>query len=233
MVNEGWLQGGIPSESGHIQHVQEGRLGYEQYAANGLQLWNITADNALHNPPTITVQVDGIDLQSDQRNFQNSGASNYLTNDPYLLWGLELGWTDEVKPQIDKLLQVQAKRFNRTGILTAVNEDSLDRSPYFLYYSVYADDQPWNAVTVRGQSHPELRFLSTKAAFSWGALKPDDAYARTLRDAVQNLADPQRGYLSGRYEDTRLGSNRSIDVNTNAVILESLLYKVRNRPLAL
>jgi hypothetical protein len=233
LVHQGWLQGGIPGELGQFQYVQEGRLGYEQYAANGLKLWNITADNALHHPPTTTIQVDGINLQSDRRNFQNSGAGNYLTNDPYLLWGLELGWTDDVKPQVDSLLQVQAKRFDRTGILTAVNEDSLDRSPYFLYYSVYSDGQPWNAVTVRGQSHPELRFLSTKAAFAWGALKPDDAYAQTLREAVQNLADPRRGYLSGRYEDTRLGSNRSIDVNTNAVILESLLYKARgDRPLA-
>lgn len=55
------------------------------YAAHGLKLWNIQATNALSNPPVKVVEVDGITLQIDQRNLKNSGATNYLTNDPYLL----------------------------------------------------------------------------------------------------------------------------------------------------
>ncbi|BAZ14772.1 hypothetical protein NIES4071_66160 [Calothrix sp. NIES-4071] len=47
-----------------------------------------------------------------------------MTNDPYMLWGLELGWTNAIKPQVENILKVQAQRFERTGILTAVNEDS-------------------------------------------------------------------------------------------------------------
>ncbi len=233
LVKDGWLLGGISTSKG-IQAVQEGRLGYEQYAANGLKLWNLDASKALHQPPTHSIKVDGIALQVDQRDFKNSGASNYLTSDPYLLWGLELGWTKEVKSQVQNLFNVQVQRFQRTGILTAVNEDSIDRPPYFLYYSVYANGQPWYAVTVGGRAHPELRFLSTKAAFAWATLMPQDPYARILRDAVQNLADADRGYFSGRYENAQLGQNRSIDINTNAVILESLLYHARgNQPLVL
>lgn len=64
--------------------MQEGRLGYEQYAAHSLKLWNIQAANALSNPPVKTVEIDGIKLQIDERNFKNSGATNYLTNDPGL-----------------------------------------------------------------------------------------------------------------------------------------------------
>lgn len=232
LVNNGWLQGGISTANGTIQLVQEGRLGYEQYAAQGLKVWGLQAQNALNNPPVKTVQVDGVALQVDQRNLQNSGASNYLTNDPYLLWGLEMGWTDAVKPQVENLFKLQAQRYEKTGILTAVNEDSLDRPPYFLYYSVYVNDEPWQAITVRGQNYPELKFLSTKAAFAWGSLMPKHAYAKTLRDAVQNLADVNRGYLGGRYENPQLGGNTSIDVNINGIILESLLYKARGyRPL--
>jgi hypothetical protein len=233
LEKDGWLYGNIPASNGQLRLFQEGRLGYEQYAASSLQLWGIEAKNALENPPVQTVEVDGIPLQVDRRNLANSGASNYLTNEPYLLWGLELGWSDAIKPQVLNLLQAQAQRFERTKILTAVNEDSLDRPPYFLYYSIYANGQPWNATSIKGKSYPQLRFLSTKAAFAWGALMPNDAYASTLREAVQNLAEKNRGYFCGRYENTSLGVNSAIDVNTNAVILESLLYKARGgRPLA-
>ncbi|NER83523.1 MAG: DUF3131 domain-containing protein, partial [Leptolyngbya sp. SIO1D8] len=86
--------------------------------------------------------------------------------------------------------------------------------------------------TVRGDNHPELRFLSTKAAFAWGSLFPNNDYCQSLKQSVQNLADVQRGYLSGRYEDADLGPNRAINVNTNAIILESLLYQLQgDRPL--
>jgi hypothetical protein len=233
LVKDGWLYGNIPDSKGQTRLFQEGRLGYEQYAAHSLQLWGIEAKNALHNPPVQTIEVDGIPFQIDQRNLENSGATNYLTNDPYLLWGLELGWSDAVKPQVLNLLKVQAQRFERTQILTAVNEDSLDRPPYFLYYSVYANGQPWNAVSSRGKSYPQLRFISTKAAFAWQALMPNDSYTSILRKAVENLGNQNRGYLSGRYENSNLGVNTAIDVNTNAVILESLLYQARSgQPLA-
>jgi len=231
LVKDGWLHGGIPDRAGTIQSLQEGRLGYEQYAANALQLWQVEATNALDHPPTQAVDIDGITLQIDQRNFANSGASNYLTSDPYLLWGMEIGWSEAGKLQADYLLSIQESRFTKTGILTAVNEDSLDRPPYFLYYSVYADGRHWDAVDVNGRSHPDLKFLSTKAAFSWAALYPESNYAQILRSSVQNLADPNRGYLSGRYENLQLGTNRSIDINTNSIILESLLYRLHeNRP---
>ncbi|MEH2347736.1 MAG: DUF3131 domain-containing protein [Nostoc sp.] len=233
LVKDGWLNGAIP-RAGKLLEVQEGRLGYEQYAAHSLKLWNIQATNALSNPPVKTVQVDGISLQVDRRNLKNSGATNYLTNDPYLLWGLEMGWTDAVRPQVQNLFKVQLQRFKRTGILTAVNEDSLDRLPYFLYYSVYANGQSWQAVNTSGKAYPQLRFVSTKAAFSWFALMPDDSYTKRLRDFAQNLSDKNRGYFSGRYENTKLGINTSVDINTNAIVLESLLYQARGRhPLVL
>ncbi len=228
LVKDGWLQGSIP-HAGGLQLVQEGRLGYEQYAAHSLKLWNIHAEKALQSPPVKSVKVDGVTLQVDERNFSNSGATNYLTNDPYLLWGLEMGWTDGVQPQVQNLLKLQTQRFKRTGILTAVNEDSLDRPPYFLYYSVYANGQPWQAVNTRGQAYPHLRFLSTKAAFAWSVLMPDDAYAQKIRNSVQNLTAQNRGYFSGKYENSKLGVNASVDINTNAIVLESLLYQARNR----
>ncbi|PSR16692.1 hypothetical protein C8255_16530 [filamentous cyanobacterium CCP3] len=232
LVRHGWLWGSGAGTNG-LQYWQEGRLGYEQYAAQSLRLWGIEAETALYNPPVEEVTVAGVTLRVDRRDRATTGASNYLTNDPYLLWGLELGWPHDELKQVNSLLQVQASRYNKTGTLTAVNEDALDRRPYFLYYSVYADGRPWAAVNTRGQNYDRLRFLSTKAAFAWAALFPENAYAQRLRQSVQTLADTRLGYFSGRYENSDLGPNRALNVNTNAIVLESLLYKAQgNRPLA-
>jgi hypothetical protein len=232
LTKDGWLYGGFPNGKKGLQLLQEGRLGYEQYAAQCLKLWNVEAKNALDNPPVQTVRIDDIPVQVDRRDRRTSGASNYLTSDPYILWGLEVGWNDRVKPQVENLYKLQAQRFDRTKIITAVNEDSINRPPYFLYYCFYANGQPWNAVNSRGQSFPNLKFTSTKAAFAWSVLMPQASYSQKLRDAVQNLADPNRGYFSGIYENPQLGKNTAIDVNTNAIILESMLYKsLDNHPL--
>jgi hypothetical protein len=234
LVKNGQIYGGIPTKNGVVNYFQEGRLGYEQYAARSLQLWNLQATQALEKPPVETVQIDGIPLQVDRRNLKNSGASNYLTNDPYLLWGLELGWNDGVKPQVQNLLKVQAQRFERTGILTAVNEDSIVKPPYFLYYSIYVNGKTWEALADGNRSYPNLKFASTKAAFGWSFLLPEDTYTRKLRSTFQALNDPSRGYFSGLYENPRLGKNKAIDLNTNAAILEGLLYRSRgNKPIVL
>ncbi len=227
LVQDGWLYGGIYDGDGKVKRLQEGRLGYEQYAAHALKLWGIEANNALKNPPVKKVDIDGIPLQVDKRNLKNSGASNYLTSDPYLFWGLELGFPPAVKPQVESLFQLQKQRFKQTGILTAVNEDSLDRAPHFLYYSVYANGKPWSAISSRGKTFPEMKFLSSKAAFGWSALMPEDPYGATLREAVQELAEPEKGYLAGRYESSQLGNNAVFNLNTNGAILESLLYVAR------
>ncbi|AFY72471.1 Protein of unknown function (DUF3131) [Synechococcus sp. PCC 7502] len=226
LVKDGWLYGQHPDQRDRLQYLQEGRLGYEQYAAHCLKFWNIEAINALNNPPTQTINLDGIPLEVDRRNFKTSGASNHLTSDPYVLWGLEIGWNNMGKRQAGNLYRLQAQRYQRSKIITAVNEDSLDRPPHFLYYSVYVDGQPWQAVSSQGKPYPQLKFTSTKAAFGWSALMKDD-YALTLRNSSKSLTEPDRGYFSGKYENPNLGINKVIDDNTNGIILESLLYKAR------
>lgn len=231
LTNDGWLQGGR-FHDGKLQLVQEGRLGYEQYAAKSLRFWDLDVAKAEKTPPIEVKLVESVPLNVDKRNLSNSGASNYLSNDPYLLWGIELGWNEEVKSQVVNLLKAQRKRYQRTQILTAVNEDSLDREPYFIYGSVITDGKSWNTTTSKGTRVNHLRHLSTKAAFAWSSLLPKEPYAKQLRNAVQTLADQSRGYYTGRYENKELGINKNFNVNTNAIVLESLLYKARkNHPL--
>ena len=229
LEHQGWLQGSVPSRGRTLQLVQEGRFGYEQYAAHCLLMWGIDAFNARHSPKTRMIEVENVPLHIDQRNLANSNGTNALTSDPYILWGLELGWNWFARMQAQNIVTAQQRRYERTNVLTAVNEDSIDRPPYFLYYSVYGDGQAWNATSSDGKTYPQFRQLSTKAAFSWTALFPDHSYADTLRQSVQFLADKNKGYLAGRYENDQLGVNTLFNINTNAVILESLLYKACSR----
>jgi hypothetical protein len=196
LVKDNLSQGGIAGASG--------TQGYYQYAADSLRLWNIEAPNVQKNTSVAVAQSSA----------SNSGFSNELANDPYLLWGLELGWPDYIKTQVLSLLKGQAQQ------------------SYFKYYSASTNDQPWLATNTSGKANPNLGFLSTKAAFAWESLLQGDPYAKTLRQYVQNLTEENRGYLSGLYQNSQPGRKASIDANTNAMILESLLYQARNgRPL--
>ena len=93
---------------------------------------------------------------------------------------------------------------------------------------MYADGEEWNCLSESGESVPELKQISTKAAFAWWVLY-NDPYTETLLNAVKKLHDKDKGWYSGQYETT--GSiNKSITANTNGIILECLNYKL-NGPL--
>lgn len=66
-----WLWGSGAGRNG-LQYLQEGLLGYEQYATYGLKLRGVEAENALYHPPTHKVTVDSIELTVDQRDFSSS-----------------------------------------------------------------------------------------------------------------------------------------------------------------
>ena len=84
-------------------------------------------------------------------------------------------------------------------------------------------------MTASGDPAPGLRAVSTKAAFALAALRPDDSYATVLRDAVHRARDPARGWFAGVYEGGT--PNRSVNANTNGVVLEAILYRATG-PLA-
>jgi hypothetical protein len=207
----GYLKGG----RGAVR--QEGRLGYEQYAATGLALWGLDMHRALRFESVERFELLGVPLLRDTRNLAA------LTSEPFFLARMELG---SVSPAFDllgqALFQVQEKHAALKGTLIAVSEDAIDRQPWFLYNSVCFEHRPWACVNPAGVAYPELACVSTKAAVAWWALY-DTPYAARVLDAVKNAFDPQRGYWAGVYNSGAM--NRSLNVNTNAVILESLLYR--------
>lgn len=226
LVQDGQLWGLQAADGTSAQRVQEGRLGYEQYAARALALLGQDVDAAADPLAHLRwVDVQGVPVPADDREPATHGALDVVASEPWMLQGLELGWTRHSRELAWRVYRAQEKRFQATGTLTAVTEDHVDQAPYFVYGSVWANGQPWAVVTSRGEPMPQLRTLSTKAAFAWHALLRTP-YTQQLVDAVAGLNDPAGGWYAGLYEAGRK-PNQSLNANTNAVVLESLAYMAR------
>lgn len=216
--------------SGKEQYNQEGRLGYENYAAYGLKLWGLEVKQALdYQSHTAFVNLYGQGVPYDRRDYKTSGANNYVLSEPYILDGIETGFQALPKPYADRILAAQEARYRATKQLTAVTEDNLDRAPYFVYSSLFVNGQPWATITDTGEKHNDLRFLSAKAAMGWHVLY-NTAYTRSLFDFVQTNLKSDKGWYNGFYESLQQ-PNKTLTANNNGVILESLLYKQVGQPL--
>ncbi|BCL33892.1 DUF3131 domain-containing protein [Nostoc sp. MS1] len=215
---------------GKEQYNQEGRLGYENYAAYGLKLWGLDVKQALdYKSNTAFVNLYGQGVPYDRRDAKNSGANNYVLSEPYILDGMETGFQALPKVYADRILAAQQARYQATKELTALTEDNLDREPYFVYNSLFVNGKAWATITDTQEQHNNLRFLSAKAAIGWHVLY-NTAYTRQLFDFVQTNLKSQDGWYNGFYESLRQ-PNKSLTANNNGVILESLLYKQVGKPL--
>jgi hypothetical protein len=226
MVGDGQMYGAVDPKGAQDSRVQEGRLGYEQYAGKLFERLGFDQHVAARydNPSAGTVDVYGVKLPVDTRDPRKLGAYNYVVTESYALDVIENGKDAVNGPLLERIFQVQKERWKRTGIVTAVSEDNVDRAPYFVYNTIYAAGTAWNTITDQGQDFDQLKSVSTKAAFSLAALFPSDPYSAVLYDTVKSAYDPERGWYSGVYE-MGLGYNKAITANTNGIILETLLYK--------
>ena len=227
LVRDGYLQGAGLDRRGRSRSYQEGRIGYEQYAAAGFALWGARADGALNWDRNVQpVEVLGVPLLTDRR------PDAYLTSEPFLLLGLELGWwDDDWRTQAERVLAAQEARFRETGEVTMVSEDAVPVGPHYFYYYTVRDGEEDFAVRALGSRRPDPapRWVSAKAAYAWHALMPD-AYTWRAVEAVSAARDARTGWSSGVYE----GSGRatgSHNINTAAVVLEAAVYRAHRRPL--
>ncbi|PZO38026.1 MAG: hypothetical protein DCF19_17430 [Pseudanabaena frigida] len=217
---------------GKESYNQEGRLGYENYAAYGLKLWGLDVTRALDVRSQVAfVDLYGQGIPYDKRDFQNSEANNYVLSEPFILDGIETGFQSLPKVYADRVLAAQEGRYKATNQLTAVTEDNLDRAPYFVYSTLFVNGNAWATITDTRETRNDLRFLSTKAAIGWYVLYNND-YTQKLFGFVTNNLKADLGWYNGFYE--ALGEpNKSLTANNNGVILESLLYKKVGQPLTI
>lgn len=212
---------GTSVEDGKEYFRQEGRLGYEQYAAKGFGLWGIDLSKASGYAHSKPVSILGVALSQDDR------AHSFLTGEPFFLAQMEIGSVDPVFDQLSSaVFSVEKRRWEETGVLTAVSEDSVSLEPWFVYNTILYNDGEWECVSPGGKSHPELKGLSTKAAFAYAALT-DDPYGVKLEQVAETLVHPLYGFYAGKYEHG--GVNSSLNLNTNAIVLEAMLYRKLGR----
>lgn len=224
MLQEGSMFGAAVDDKGKTMYLQEGRLGYEEYAAKSFNLMGMDVSVALDYFNHLNlVDIYGVDIATDSRTPEQYQAHNYVVSEPYILDGIEFGW-DRVSQELAwRVYQVQEKRFQDTGILTAVSEDNIDQAPYFVYNTVFTSGKAWNAISESGEDASELKTISTKAVFGWHMLY-DTEYTRRLMDKVKDAHDPERGWYSGIYEvDDQ--PNKAITANTNGIVLETLAFR--------
>ena len=230
MIRDGQLFGSrLADETGVVEIVQEGRLGYEEYAARAVGLLGLDAMNAaLYEDFLQFKNVGKQSIAVDSRSHTQFDAHVYVVSEPYLLTALEFGFDTSSKELAQRIYMAQSDRYQATGQLTAVSEDNIDQAPYFIYNSVFANGKAWNALAEDGSQHDDKRTISTKAVFGWDAVFATEYTDRLMRH-IAPTATENTGFYSGIYEeDNRL--NAVATANTNGVILEAIQYKL-NGPL--
>jgi hypothetical protein len=226
VIQGGELHGAQVDASGETRVVQEGRLGYEQYAAKAFALLGRDAARARRwDRWTTAVEILGVPVPRDRRDRRRYGAVDAVVTEPWVLDAFEFGHDPVAAPLARRVFEVQKRRWEATGAVTALSEDHVDRPPWFVYDGIWADGHAWRTVSADGAPVEGLRALSAKAALSLAALYPGDPYAAVLRSAAQPARDPGRGWYAGVYEGGEV--NRTLTANTNGVILEAALFAER------
>ncbi len=221
------LVGATRQPGGALVRHQEGRFGYEQYAAKALIPLGVRVGLALdYRAHVVYRAVDGDVVPSDDRLPELYGGTPIpVLSEPWVLDGLEHGLDALTVSHARAVLAAQARRFAATGRITAVSEDHLDGPPWFAYSAVLEGRDTWTAVTSDGHAVPQALTFSTKAAIGWWALFAGDSTDR-LFDAARGLVAPGEGLWAGRHDPTG-EVNHVLSLNTNAVVLEALAFRSR------
>lgn len=228
----GRLQGAALDGQCGIAFLQEGRLGYEEYAARGFELWGFDAEQAMDPEPYDTVWLYDAEIPYDARDPRLLGAHNYVVTESFALWGVEFGWTDPagadtgafVTRAAQNIYTAQERRHEATGILTARTEHQLLEDPFFVYDTLFSDGRPWATLTEAGRWAPEDAAVATKGALGLWALW-DTPYTDALFEHIADRHHPEGGYYEGIFEDGR-GVIETQTANNNGIMLETLLFKV-------
>ncbi|OGL46972.1 MAG: hypothetical protein A2161_09415, partial [Candidatus Schekmanbacteria bacterium RBG_13_48_7] len=204
-------------------YYQVGRLGFEQYAARGFALWGYDVKKALSFDDKISyIDIEGIKIPFDKRDLSNSGASNYVLSDSYILEGLETGWSSLSTMHAYAVYMAQERFFQRTKKPRIVSTAHLIGKPWFTYNSMYANGHTWVCIGTDGEFYPQTPTVNTAMVFGWHYLYGTD-FTSSMLEKVKSLFDKEKGWFEGFFENNG-STNLSITCATNGLILESLLF---------
>ncbi|OUS32567.1 hypothetical protein A9Q99_00395 [Gammaproteobacteria bacterium 45_16_T64] len=227
--------------NGDLRIFQEGRLGYEEYAAIGFRAWGFEPTKAEELDPVELITIYDIDIYHDARDHRDDSVLSPVLTLPFALMGLEFNWdvisddlsSDAVRTNnlmadvSDRVYRVQEKRYEEEKIYTARTEHVLSESPFFVYDTIFANGYSWNTIAEDSKIYPDKAIVATKAVFPMFVLW-DTAYTNKLMLVIEELYDEKLGWYEGRYERTG-GYEDVISASTNAIVMESLWYKVNGK----
>lgn len=239
--DEGGMVGTRLGEEDETLYVQEGRLGYQQYASKGFGVWGFKTMSADSAHPYALINIFDVDVPYDSRDPRIFHAQNYVVTEGYILDGMELNWdqpddtysSDFLHTQgwraefAYRIYKAQQKRYEHTGFMTARSEHQIKGPPYFVYDTIYSGGHPWNTITPRGVFEPDLAAISIKAAVGMWSLW-DTEYTDLLYDAISELYDPEKGYYEGLFEKGT-GPIEIHTANNNGILMAGLLHKVQGK----
>jgi len=237
----GTMFGALLEKDKPVQYLQEGRLGYEEYAAKGFQLWGFDTSQAILPEPYSTINLYGYDVPYDTRDPRKLKAHSYVVTESYVLDGIEFGWdlySDRTPHDTNfshewvaefalQIYRTQEARYKATGIITARTEHQLAGAPYFVYDTIYTDGFAWNTISETGTFLPQFSAVAVKGAIGIWALW-DTPYTDLLFDHISNLYDREKGFYEGIFENGT-GLINTFTSNNNGILLEILLFKEQGK----
>lgn len=159
-----------------------------------------------------------------------AGSIGPMGAEPLLLEAVERGMSRESAYLAEVLFAAQLEEHSISGMLVGVSEGPIDRDPWFTYQGLQLDapGRVWATDTV--ESLPEHRskafieenmVVSSKSAYLWAAYKKHK-YSSRLVNFVRQRAKTEIGFASSIYSNTGESTANYSDLNTNAVILQSI-----------
>lgn len=224
--------------NGKTEFIYEGRLGWESYAARGYEMWGIDIKSSVPSPLRY-IEIYGRKVPYDPRDSISTGVPVYLTSTPFLLEGMEFGYSDTGIPEehhtgddaLDRsglargIYEIQEERYRREGIMTARSENGVDKPPYAVIGTITAEGKLWPTISRGGEMHYDLAIFSTRAIFGMWSIWDTDYTRFIMAAAACCFFEEGRGWFEGRYEHNwRI--NKVMVLETNAIVLESLLHRL-------
>jgi hypothetical protein len=217
----GHLRSALPSGQG-LLNAPETQGGATLYAAQGFRAWGESTASLVSASGEDRLTIEGEDFALTDRPPLESG--------PYALLGIEFGWEApggqklaQARAMEERLWQVQTRRWQRTGLVTARGDFRRTSAPYAVTDAVLSGGYPWSTTGEDGKAYAELALVSTRTGFLLAALH-SGGQAKALTDTLSTLYDPASGWYEGRYESSG-AYEWTRSSATNAAVLESILYR--------
>ena len=208
------------------QMIDDFASNYADYAAAGMRLWGFDVASPFDDLAGLASADDEARLLASTVAFGPLGA------EPSLLYLLEMPASPSASFLADCLDAIQSRLAAESGTPAAPSETPLDRAPWFTYqgFDLQKYTDPWivqfngsDGVPTSDASARTLRATSSKAAYLWHALRPN-VYSARLVETLRRKARKKYGFDSALFVATQTTTTDYADLNTNAVILQSIAH---------